>query len=461
MERVAATPARAGRLGAALALGLAALVAGLTGCRGRGDARTLAIGASDAGPSGARHRARLSGPGGQERPDRRRRGGAHGLLGRADSDPDAVLDEAAASATTSATSRPRSAAPRSRSTSCPRRSRRTTCAPPRWPRSAATARRRWPSRWRSPSTRTTRRPWPRRPTSTSTSLPAQAALETIAARAGVRAARQRAGRPAGAGWTASCARGWRCSRARRSTISASSDEALVRIDAALKLAPEMRGRPARARREPVQRCAGSATPRPPSPRCCASSRTTRTPTTTSASSYEREGPRGRGRARTSRAPGRWPRTTSRRRCCISPAEFRGRGRPRHRRPAAPTCAGRSSRGGAGGAPTCRRPEDLIAVDPPFAPTILGLYRGLPLGVETGPTSAAAHAASRSRRARSCCTARTWPARSGRRDELDQQIRRTLVHEIGHLQGLRRGRAAPPRPRVALAACRVDGRWQLI
>src|SRR5690606_6518336 len=34
-------------------------------------------------------------------------------------------------------------------------------------------------------------------------------------------------------------------------------------------------------------------------------------------------------------------------------------------------------------------EDLVAVDPPFAPTIMGLYRGLPLGVDEATARAAA------------------------------------------------------------------------
>jgi predicted Zn-dependent protease with MMP-like domain len=110
-------------------------------------------------------------------------------------------------------------------------------------------------------------------------------------------------------------------------------------------------------------------------------------------------------------------------------------------------------------------DDLVAVEPPFAPTIMGLYRGLPLGVEEGvaaaasPSAGAATASSaalevdgNSAVASPAHTAAPRPgdrvpARAivlyrknlGRavrsREELDRQIRRTLIHEIGHLRGL--------------------------
>jgi predicted Zn-dependent protease with MMP-like domain/Flp pilus assembly protein TadD len=71
--------------------------------------------------------------------------------------------------------------------------------------------------------------------------------------------------------------------------------------------------------------------------------------------------------------------------------------------------------------------DLVAVEPPFAPTILGLYRGLPRGVDD-PTGASP--------ARAILLYRLNLARAVRtRDELDRQIRRTLLHEIGHVAGL--------------------------
>ncbi len=109
-------------------------------------------------------------------------------------------------------------------------------------------------------------------------------------------------------------------------------------------------------------------------------------------------------------------------------------------------------------------DDLVAVEPPFAPTIMGLYRGLPLGVEEGSTAAAsagspakasaaaldlendpaasatpaaARSADRDRvPARAIVLYRKNLARAVRsREELDRQIRRTLIHEIGHLRGL--------------------------
>jgi tetratricopeptide (TPR) repeat protein len=100
-------------------------------------------------------------------------------------------------------------------------------------------------------------------------------------------------------------------------------------------------------------------------------------------------------------------------------------------------------------------DDLVAVEPPFAPTIMGLYRGLPLGVDESPrTSGPAVAVSADDDGRPAVAAPA-SARAGERippraivlyrknlgravrtrQELDRQIRRTLVHEIGHLRGL--------------------------
>lgn len=74
-------------------------------------------------------------------------------------------------------------------------------------------------------------------------------------------------------------------------------------------------------------------------------------------------------------------------------------------------------------------DDLTAVDPPFSPTILGLYRGLPEGVE-------GLVAGRPAPPRTIVLYRKNLARAVRtRDELDVQIRKTLLHEIGHLRGL--------------------------
>lgn len=89
-------------------------------------------------------------------------------------------------------------------------------------------------------------------------------------------------------------------------------------------------------------------------------------------------------------------------------------------------------------------EDLTAADPPFAPTILGLFRGLPLGVEHDPEQRARPGeavdtvASAEGRIppRAIVLYRVNLGRAARTpDELDLQIRRTLLHEIGHLQGL--------------------------
>jgi len=75
------------------------------------------------------------------------------------------------------------------------------------------------------------------------------------------------------------------------------------------------------------------------------------------------------------------------------------------------------------------PEDLAAVKPPFPPTILGLYRGpvgraaqLPPQAGEDPPSIALY---RKNLARAVKT----------RAELSEQIRDTLLHEIGHLEGL--------------------------
>lgn len=75
------------------------------------------------------------------------------------------------------------------------------------------------------------------------------------------------------------------------------------------------------------------------------------------------------------------------------------------------------------------PVDLAAVTPPFPPTILGLYRGpvghaaeLPAQPGDEPVSIVLY---RKNLARAVKT----------RSELSEQIRDTLLHEIGHLEGL--------------------------
>ena len=75
------------------------------------------------------------------------------------------------------------------------------------------------------------------------------------------------------------------------------------------------------------------------------------------------------------------------------------------------------------------PVDLAAVTPPFPPTILGLYRGpvghaaeLPAGPGDEPVSIVLYRKNLARAVKS-------------RSELSEQIRDTLLHEIGHLEGL--------------------------
>lgn len=71
------------------------------------------------------------------------------------------------------------------------------------------------------------------------------------------------------------------------------------------------------------------------------------------------------------------------------------------------------------------PGDLKAVQPPFPPTILGLYRG-PVGrVHTPADEPPSIVLYRKNLARAVKT----------RLELSEQIRDTLLHEIGHLEGL--------------------------
>ena len=72
-------------------------------------------------------------------------------------------------------------------------------------------------------------------------------------------------------------------------------------------------------------------------------------------------------------------------------------------------------------------EDLLEGDPPLSPTILGLFRGPPIGeacsADDGPVC------------RSVVLYRKNLARAvTSREELVEQIRVTLLHEIGHLRG---------------------------
>jgi tetratricopeptide (TPR) repeat protein len=72
-------------------------------------------------------------------------------------------------------------------------------------------------------------------------------------------------------------------------------------------------------------------------------------------------------------------------------------------------------------------DDLVAVDPPLSPSILGLFRGPPADepctAEDGP------------RCRSIVFYRKNLARMTRdREELAEQVKVTLLHELGHLRG---------------------------
>ncbi len=67
-------------------------------------------------------------------------------------------------------------------------------------------------------------------------------------------------------------------------------------------------------------------------------------------------------------------------------------------------------------------EDLVAVDPPFPPTILGLYRGAPIGeAATEPRAIVLYRKNLARAAKN-------------REELIKQVTITIFHEIGHLAG---------------------------
>lgn len=67
--------------------------------------------------------------------------------------------------------------------------------------------------------------------------------------------------------------------------------------------------------------------------------------------------------------------------------------------------------------------DLTAEEPPLAPTILGLFRGAPLG-EAPESEPRAIVIYRKNLARAV----------GSRSELAEQVRTTLLHELGHLRG---------------------------
>ncbi|HEX8439358.1 metallopeptidase family protein, partial [Archangium sp.] len=71
-------------------------------------------------------------------------------------------------------------------------------------------------------------------------------------------------------------------------------------------------------------------------------------------------------------------------------------------------------------------DDLLSGEPPLSPAILGLFRGPPLGEpcdgsETPCRSVALYRLNLARAVRS-------------REELREQIKVTLLHEVGHLRG---------------------------
>lgn len=74
-----------------------------------------------------------------------------------------------------------------------------------------------------------------------------------------------------------------------------------------------------------------------------------------------------------------------------------------------------------------RDEDLLGGDPPLSPTILGLFRGPPIGERCEPTPG--------QPCRSVALYRRNLARAVHsRKDLATQIRVTLLHEVGHLRG---------------------------
>jgi predicted Zn-dependent protease with MMP-like domain/Flp pilus assembly protein TadD len=72
-------------------------------------------------------------------------------------------------------------------------------------------------------------------------------------------------------------------------------------------------------------------------------------------------------------------------------------------------------------------EDLTAVDPPLSPSILGLFRGPPEREPCLPEDGPRCRSIVFYRRNLARFARSWP-------ELDEQVRVTLLHELGHLHG---------------------------
>ena len=74
-------------------------------------------------------------------------------------------------------------------------------------------------------------------------------------------------------------------------------------------------------------------------------------------------------------------------------------------------------------------DDLLAESPPLSPGLLGLFHGTPLG-ERSVANAADHAT-----ARVVLFKKNLERAARSRDELAEQVRITVLHELGHLVGL--------------------------
>ena len=331
----------------------------------------------------------------------------------------------------------RGRAPIARPISRRSRSRRTTCAARRSPRSAATPRRRSRTRSRSRSIPTIPRRCARSPTSTSTARASAAATRcgsgssSRSAAAGARIARRRRNAPLAADLAVL--------EAQALNDLGRSDEALERVDAALRIAPG-RGdalhekgvalfdlsRFAEAKAAFEQGARRSSPTTPTRTRCSASR---------SSSSAIAGAPTPSSRARSS----------SRRPSCappvlISKAEFQKEidaviaALPAERARARAGDQGRDRR------PAGRRPISQ-AVTPPFPPTILGLYRG--------PVGAARRRAGGRRAAVDRALSQEPRARGEDADRADRADPRHAAPRDRAPRGPRRGRPAAPRHGVSV------------
>jgi predicted Zn-dependent protease with MMP-like domain/Flp pilus assembly protein TadD len=74
-------------------------------------------------------------------------------------------------------------------------------------------------------------------------------------------------------------------------------------------------------------------------------------------------------------------------------------------------------------------DDLLAESPPLSPSLLGLFQGTPLG-ERSVSNAADHVT-----ARVVLFQKNLERAARTREELEEQVRVTVLHELGHLVGL--------------------------